>query len=343
MRMTQDPTPSPPRPRRKLYAAAAALLLGLAGAGVVGWLWSRTHPTSDDAYVQADVLPVAAQVSGPVRTVAVRDQQHVRAGDLLFTIDPAPFRLSVRRAEAQLTLAGQGAGVDVSGVLAAQSQLADATAAVDDARLTFERARYLAQRGIDAPAALDQARATYAEAEANAQAARANVVAARQKLGKPGDANAAVRAAAAGLALAQLDLAHSEVRAPADGWVAGVTLTSGAYVPAGATLFELVRDGTWRIEANFKETDLARIRPGQPATVRLDMYPGAPLAAHVSSIGPGSGVAFSVLPPENATGNWVKVTQRFPVRLGLDDPPSVRRPLRVGASADVTIDTGSRP
>ncbi len=148
-----------------------------------------------------------------------------------------------------------------------------------------------------------------------------------------------VRAASAGLDKATHDRVKTHVTAPGNGWVSNLNLRPGSVIQAGTPAFALIEDGHWWVDANFKETDLARIKPGQTATIRLDMYPGAKLDGEVESISAGSGSTFSVLPPENATGNWVKVTQRFPIRIRITSQPSPDQPLRVGASADVTIDT----
>jgi membrane fusion protein (multidrug efflux system) len=148
-----------------------------------------------------------------------------------------------------------------------------------------------------------------------------------------------LRAAAAQLDKATQDRVKTHVTAPDSGWVSNVRLRPGTVVQAGTPAFALIEDGRWWVDANFKESDLARIKPGQPATIKLDMYPGLKLDGTVESISAGSGAIFSVLPPENATGNWVKVTQRFPVRIMITSAPNPDKPLRAGASADVTVDT----
>jgi membrane fusion protein (multidrug efflux system) len=148
-----------------------------------------------------------------------------------------------------------------------------------------------------------------------------------------------LRAAAAQLDKATLDRVRTHVLAPGSGWASNVRLRPGTVVQAGTPVFAIIEDGQWWVDANFKETDLGRIKPGQKATIRLDMYPGLKLQGVVESISQGSGATFSVLPPENATGNWVKVTQRFPVRVKITSEPDPDRPIRVGASADVTVDT----
>lgn len=195
----------------------------------------------------------------------------------------------------------------------------------------------LVVRGFLSPQAGETAASEAAATRESLHAAQARIRQTEAAAGAPGDANAGVRAAEAALAQARLDLSHTVVRAPADGRIAQLSLRPGAMVAAGQPQFALVGDQTYWVDANFKETDLARIRPGQPAQVVLDMQPGRTLHGTVASIGAGTGSAFSLLPPENATGNWVKVTQRVPVRVRLNDVDT-RMPPAIGASATVTVD-----
>jgi membrane fusion protein (multidrug efflux system) len=188
----------------------------------------------------------------------------------------------------------------------------------------------------------DDARATLEEAQAALAEARAHLEQARQDLGSSGEHNARIRAAEAVVARAKLDLSHTRITAPALGVLGEVDIRAGTFVEAGEHLFPLVENHSFWVDANFKETDLARIHPGQPAMVTVDMYPDKTFTGVVRSASPASGVAFSLLPPENATGNWVKITQRFPVRVAITDPDPAR-PLRIGASSEVTVDTTATP
>lgn len=316
-------------------------LLGGAGGGLYLWWQHGTiHPSTDDAYLQAGTVTIAPQVGGQVETVAVADNQYVAAGDVLFAIDTASLTAARDAAQAQLDIANQTAGSSSAEVSAAEAQLASANAALADASADLARQQSLFNLGDVAQAALDPSLAGASQAQAAVDAAEANLQAARARSGATGPENAGVRAARASLTQTEIALAHATVAAPAAGWITNITLRPGQFVSPGQPLFSLVEDGAWWIDANFKETDIARIRPGQPATVALDMYPGLTLAGEVESIGLGSGAAFSLLPAENATGNWVKVTQRFPIRVRLNERPSdPAMQLRVGASATVTIDT----
>ena len=172
--------------------------------------------------------------------------------------------------------------------------------------------------------------------------AQAQLEQAKQELGSPGQHNARIRAAEAAVAKAELDLAHARITAPAAGLLGEIEIRPGSFAAAGQNLLPLVESGSFWVDANYKESDLALIRPGQPATVTVDMYPDRTFAGVVQSVSPASGVAFSLLPPENATGNWVKVTQRFPVKVVITDTDPAH-PLRIGASSQVTIDTTATP
>jgi membrane fusion protein (multidrug efflux system) len=341
-------------PRPGLRRVAAALAPRVAWRRVLKWLavlvvatvavvfavhyWhlSQVYETTNDAYVNADTTQIAAQVAGPVLHVYVRDQQHVKAGDLLFDIDPEPFQVNVAAAEAQLRLAEQSAAEQSAAVDAAQAQLEQRTAELRNAQSNERRTRNLIRSGFLSEQNAEATQTAVATAAAAVNAARANLAQARSALGSPGQQNAAVQAAQSRLRQARLDLSHTRVFAPASGTVANLTLRPGSPVQPLAPVFSLVSDSNYWVDANFKETQLDRLRPGQPATVRVDMYPSHPFEGRVQSLSGGSGAAFSLLPPENATGNWVKVTQRVPVRVRVVnlDP---QRPLRVGTTATVRV------
>jgi membrane fusion protein (multidrug efflux system) len=199
----------------------------------------------------------------------------------------------------------------------------------------------LFERGDAAQARLDDAQSSRDQARARVSQAAAALAAARKQAGTPGTDNATVRAAQAALQQARIALAHATITAPVAGWVANLSLRPGDVVSPGQPLFSLVEDGPWWVDANFRETDLARIRPGQPVSVVVDMYPGLTMQGEVTVIGAGAGAVFSLLPPQNATGNWVKVTQRFPIRIALTPPDDPAMQLRVGASATATVDTSA--
>lgn len=250
------------RGRRFIPAALGALaILVAAGGAYAYWHYTTVHPSTDNAYVRASVVQVAAAVSGRVSDVKAKSFSQLKAGDELLRIDEPRFEAALKAAQARLRSAG------------AQKE--------------------------EAQAAVEQARA---------------------------------------------DLEDATVKSPVDGAVGNVTIRPGSIVRAGTVLFPIVDTSAWWVDANFKETDLGRIKEGQKATVRLDIYPGHEFTGKVEAVGPASTSAFSLLPNENATGNWIKLTQRFPVRISLSLKPGDPA-MRFGASAAVTIDTtdqGSR-
>lgn len=319
-----------------LAVVAVALGIGLF------WWWEhgKTYPNTDDAYLQANLLTISPQVGGRVASVAAVENVRVNAGDALFTLDTASLQAALDIAQAQFDLATQTAGASGSNVAAAQAQLAQANAAQSEAQAEFDRTNRLFAVGEVAQAALDQATASRDQAQAALDAASAALQAAHDELGAAGAQNAGVRAALGQLSLARINLDHATVTAPVSGWLSNISLRPGQIVAAGQPLFSLVEGDAWWVDGNFKETDIDRIRPGQPVTMSIDMYPGITLTGAVGSIGAGSGAVFSLLPAENATGNWVKVTQRFPVRITLDAlPTDPAIQLRVGASVVATVDT----
>ncbi|NEX23423.1 HlyD family secretion protein [Thiorhodococcus mannitoliphagus] len=318
------------------------LLIGLPVVALLaggGWWYhdyASAHPATSDAYLGRHVVHIAAQVNGPIESVRVHNNQTVKAGDLLLTIDPAPFQLAVKQAEAQLQQAKESLAAADARVVAAQAQSSSAQANAEEAERHAQRIADLVAKGSASKDMGDSTEQAKLDAQGALNSARAELVAAKAARGALGDDNAAVKAAQAALDQARLDLEHTQIRAPADGVVGDFDLRPGSYVDTGSALFALVeRQDVW-VDANFKETDLPRIRPGQPATISVDLLPGKDFKGEVEGLSPASGAAFSLLPAENATGNWVKVTQRFAVRVRVLDPVPA---LRVGASAEVRVDT----
>ncbi len=342
--MNQDATTavatSAPKGATRRRLIILAVLLAVTVAGVLAyWHYAELYPSTDNAYTGADIVRVAPQVSGPVVHVYVADDDKVGDGAPLFDIDPTPYGSALRAARAQFDAAANSAGTAGEDMKAAADEmeakraaLSDAIAAYRDAKSTQKVGEPPSQETADALKAVHEAMEAYDAAHAafsDAQDEQLIVTTPTVQL----------RAAAAQLDKATQDRVKTHVIAPGSGWVSNVRLRPGAILQAGTPAFALIEDGDWWVDANFKETDLGRIKPGQSATIKLDMYPGYRLEGTVESISPGSGASFSLLPPENATGNWVKVTQRFPVRITVTSEPDADRPLRVGASATVTVDT----
>lgn len=327
--------------RRLVLMLSVPLAFALAGAWA--WLTGGRYVTTDNAYLKADVVGVASRVGGQVTTVAARTNARVAAGDLLFAIDRAPLDVALARAEAALA----AARADVEGQRATlgrrRAERSAMQAAVVQAERESARLAPLVERGIASRVVYDRAAYEVRAAREQLAAAERAVAEAEAALGPaqsgPIESHPRVKLAAADLARARLDRDYAETRAPGPGLLATVTLHAGEWVEAGRPVLHLVASDRPWIEANLKETQLEHLAPGQPAEVRVDAYPGVVWRARVDSLGPASGAEFALLPPDNASGNWVKVVQRIPVRIALqpgpDDPP-----LRNGMSANVEIDTG---
>ncbi len=317
-----------------------AVLLAITVGGVLAyWHYSDIYPSTDNAYTGANIVRGAAQVSGSVAHVYVQDDDKVAVNDPLFDIDPVLYDAALRNARAQFDAAANAAGTAAAALKGAANTLEEKRKALEAALDTYRTAKDAQKEGEPASDALTSALKGWQDALKAFDDAQA-------EFDKQQDADITVttptvqlRAAAAQLDKATHDRVKTHVISPANGVISNVNLRPGSVVQAGTPAFAIIEDGTWWVDANFKETDLERIRPGQPATVRLDMYPGTKLDGVVESLSAGSGAIFSALPPENATGNWVKVTQRFPVRIRITSKPDPDKPLRAGASADVTIDT----
>ncbi len=299
---------------------------------------SEYYPSTDDAYVQANVIQVAAEVSGRVTEIFVKDHQAIKKGDLLFQIDTKPFELALQKAQAQLKENQQTMQAQTEAVKSAEAVVAQRQAEFTNAQKNYDRTMTLVRKRLMAVAAGDDADSKLKETKAALQAAQSELAKAEKTLGDSGEQNAAIQEAKAAVAQAELDLSHTQIYANADGTIANFSLRVGDVVNANQNIFSIVENTEWWVSASFKETQLKRIREGQTAEISLDMYPDIIFKGKVESISRGSDSAFSLFPAENATGNWVKVTQRIPVKiLIIDADPNY--PLRVGASSRVVVDT----
>lgn len=319
--------------RRKGFLIAAAVLA--LAAGLVGyWRYAALYPSTRDAYVQAHIVTVAAQLTGKITSVHVAENQRVSAGDPLFDLDDTTHRHTVAQARAEADAASDAIAAGQQAVEAARARQAAAASAQSSVDAKLSRTEALFKQGNAAQASLDDARTNAAKAQADLDAARSGLATAQAQLKTRRDTLAAAQAR---LANAETDLTRTHVTAPVDGWVTNLALRPGSAVTAYAPLFALVDPSEWWVEANFRETDLPRIKPGQRVTVTVDMLPGRKFTGHIGSLAHGSGSTFALLPAENASGNWVKVTQRFAVRIPLDQAGGAG--LRVGASAMARVDT----
>jgi membrane fusion protein (multidrug efflux system) len=339
------PEAVPEKPKRRW--GRLALLLGvpllIALIGGYFYLTSGRYVSTDNAYVQQDMVSVSPDVSGRIVAVNVRENQRVKAGDVLFRIDPEPFKIALDQADAALAEARVDVATKATDTGSAAADIQSANAELTLAQATYQRQAALMQRGFTTRASFDAATQAVAAARARLATAQASAARARQQLGSGGGgANpAAIQAALARREQAALNLARTVVRAPTDGIVSQTSrLQVGNITPSGVPALSLVSSRDAWIEANFKETDLDHMRVGQPVKVELDAYPELDIHGRVQSIGAGTGSEFSVLPAQNASGNWVKVTQRVPVRIAIEGTPP--RAMIAGLSADVTVDTGKR-
>jgi membrane fusion protein (multidrug efflux system) len=325
--------------KRWLWVAGPLLI-----AALFGWEWlsHRGKAETDNAYVKAEHVMIAPQVGGRVVAVLVGENQAVQRGQLLFRIDPEPLRIAVDAAQARLDQVGNSTGANRATVQEADSSLRGAEDSLRWAQEDYARQASLVKRGLIARKAADDA----LHVLNGARAARDSALAAREKsrmalggnAGARGEQLPEYRAALAALEKARLDLQHADVTAPVSGVVATHDLQVGEYLNVGQVAMPLVALSPVWIEANFKETDLRRMRVGQSAKLKVDSFPGLVWSARVASISPASGSEFSVLPAQNASGNWVKIVQRIPVRLELTRSPADAPLLRAGMSADVVVD-----
>jgi membrane fusion protein, multidrug efflux system len=330
---------SPQRMRKPLLIGVPALvLLGLA----VLWLLGGRTQSTDDAYVRAAQVTVSANISGRVLEVPVHDNQKVHKGDVLFRIDDRPFRIAVTEARARV----ESARLSIQALKGTYRQRqADERGAEDElayAQREYDRQNRLVQSGIASQAQVDRALQALNAAQQKLASSRQQGTSIRADLDNDPDIepdqHPAVQLALAELSRAQLNLSYTTITAPIDGVVTRVeSLQPGDYITAATPAFALVSDRDLWVEANFKEDQLTHMRVGQTARIKIDAYPDQHLTARVASLSPGTGAQFSVLPPENATGNWVKVVQRLPVRLEFKDAPP---DLRAGLSVVVDVDTG---
>lgn len=316
----------------------------LVAAGGYYYVTGGRYEETENANLQQATLSIAANVPGRIVEVNVADNKPVKKGDVLFAVDPEPYKIALAQADAAVANARLGVEQLRSAYRQAQAKELSASSEVTYAQSQYDRAVDLVKKGINPQSTLDQARNDLDKAKQDLSVAVQGIDSAKAALdGNPDIAtnqHPTVLAALAARDKAAFDLSQATVRAPDDGVAyKAASFRVGQYVGVGTPLFALVETGDTWIDANFKETQLTRMKPGQKAEVVLDTYPDKTFEATVQAIGAGTGAQFSLLPAQNATGNWVKVTQRIPVRLQLDDKDA-ELALRAGMSASVTVDTG---
>jgi membrane fusion protein, multidrug efflux system len=337
--------------RRKIVIAAVALALALGGYG--SWYWwteLRFYQSTDDAYIASDVSVISPKIEGYIKEVRVRENQAVKKGAVLFVIDDSDFAAKLAQAQAavateEAAVATYGSRLDLQQAMIAQAQATVESAEADLTRTQQDYKRYKALMSTDFASRqrFEQAQADARKAEAETAKSQAALAAAKSQLGvlrsQRQEEVAKLQQARANLALAQNDVDSTVIRAPVSGIVGNRAGQVGQYVRPGTELLSLVPLPRVYVTANFKETQLTRMRPGQRAEVWVDAYPGHPLAGRIDSFAPASGAEFSLLPPDNATGNFTKIVQRVPVRIALPRQDPLARLLRPGLSVTVSVDT----
>lgn len=337
-----------PRPWLRRLRITMLILGPAVLLAVILWYYfaHRGYVSTDDAFVQINTATISPQVAGRVATVSAHENEHVSKGEVLLTLDSAPFEAAYEEAQAKLATVADHVRALKAQYKALGAQIAGATSRVAYLKREVGRQGPLAKQNVITNAKLDALHTRLEEAESKVAALEAQREQVLASLGgnpdqKLGD-NADYKAAEAALAQARLNLSYTTIRAPAAGVAGPVSVRPGDVLAAGSAALPLVESGAVWIKANFKETALTHMRPGDPATVTVDSYPDHNWKGRVASISPASGEIFALLPPQNSSGNWVKVVQRIPVRIEID-----RRPgdpvLRAGMSAEVSVYVGGKP
>ncbi len=343
----------PAEPKKPLYKrpvpmlVLGAIVLAVVIGGLLYWLHARNIRSTDDAFIDGYVVQISPRISGYVVELNVHDNQLVQKGDLLLEIDSRDYRAALdlakageASAQAKLQQAEASKVLAITSAAAARGVVAAAEAAAKNAAQELARIEKLVPTRAATPEQRDAAIAGATSSAALLESSRARLLQAEAELplaeAQVGVAKAGVRQAAAQLELAQINLSYTRIAAPVTGRVTHRTIERGAYLQPGQALFALVEPNVW-VTANFKETELTDMRIGQPVTVTVDAYPQHTFAAHVDSFQRGTGSRFSLLPPENATGNYVKIVQRVPVKIVFDEPPDPDLMLGPGMSVEPRV------
>jgi membrane fusion protein (multidrug efflux system) len=327
--------------RKRLLMAFVALLAFAAVAGGVQWYLEMAHYVStDDAYVNASLADITPQIDGTISEVRVNDTDHVKRGDLLLKLDSADAELVLMQAQANYDQAVRRVKQYLANAEAAAANISGKRSTLQRTQLDLKRRADLSRTGAVSAEEVSTARNAMDAAQSDLSIAEKNLSAQRALVEDAAiDQNPEIVAARAGLEMAQLNLARTEIRAPIDGIVAKRAVQIGQRVKVGSPLMSVVPVAEAYVDANFKEVQIERIRPGQLVYLTSDLY-GKDVTYHgrVAGVGGGTGSAFAIIPAQNATGNWIKVVQRLPVRITLDPDEVARNPLRVGLSMTVKVD-----
>jgi membrane fusion protein, multidrug efflux system len=313
-------------------ALAVIVIIGAVVGGIIWWLNARHYEWTDDAFIDSRQFAISSKVAGYVADVKVTDNQRIPAGEPLVQIDDRDYQASLAQARAKVSQAAATVGNDDAQIAAQEAQVAaaeqqqrEADAALVFAKQEDDRAQALVKTAVGTVQRAEQTRSQLQQAQATSSRARANVEAAKKQTAalqaQRVSSMANLEAAKADEALAALNLSYTHINAAQSGKIVQLTAGKGQYVQVGQNLMMFVPTHIW-VTANFKETQITDMRPGQPVSIEVDAYPDREFKGHVDSLQAGSGTAFSLLPAENATGNYVKVVQRVPVKIEIDDPPT---------------------
>jgi membrane fusion protein, multidrug efflux system len=321
------------------------LVLLMIGGGVAYWMYIHIHVSTDDSYVAGYVSVISTRVAGRVAKILVDNNQHVTPGQVLLTLEPQDYETAVAKEAGNVGKLRQGLAQNYVKVATSQTRISQAEANFRMASIDLARYTKLFEHRTIPKQMLDQVETRYRVAQADLNQSQRQHKESLAVIGGstdiPLEEQPAIKEAEAKLEQARLNLGYTQIKAEIEGYITRRQVEVGNWVQPGQPLMMLVplkTDQLW-IQANYKETQLTDVYIGQPARVRVDTYPGIEFKGRVESIMAGTGAAFSLLPPENATGNWVKVVQRIPVKIVLLPPYPANRPLRLGLSAEVTIDT----
>lgn len=343
----------PAKLQRRLFIFVALLLL-VAGAFFAHWFFiGRFYEHTDNAYVQGEITRISSQLAARIERVHVQDNQHVQPGDLLVTLEPGDFRLALDQARANLAIREAELAQAVSRLEQQTSLIAASQASVNAAQATLERSQVDLSRveALRKPGFVSEERVTTLSADARVarsqrQKAEADLAAQRQQVDTlQADIKrlqAQIDGARAEIERAELNVSRTEIRSPISGIVGQRSARNGQYVSVGAYLMSIVPDEDIWVQANFKETQIGRMQVGQSAELTFDTFPDTPIEGRVESLSPASGAQFSLLPPDNATGNFTKVVQRIPVKLTFASDNPLKGRIRPGMSVDVKIDLRGR-
>ncbi|NBV75881.1 MAG: HlyD family secretion protein [Methylococcaceae bacterium] len=318
----------------RLLLISLAIVFALVASGY--YYLNKDLETTDNAYLNAHVIQIASQVSGPIKQLSISNHQQVNSNDLLVLIDDAPFKIAVAEQEAKLQLVTKSLAMDSALVRSLRSKVDEKRIQAQQAEQSHKRHLELSTRQFVSPENLDQSNTKFRATQATLKQTQSELEQALERIRKNEDQHPAIQEALARYQKAQLDLDYTQIRAPVSGYIENLNIRPGHFLIAGKPGFVLIEANSWWIDANFKENQINGLRPGNKADIILDACPDQTLTGYIDSVANATGSAFALLPPQNASSNWVKVTQRVPVKIKFDSLP-INCNLVIGSSASITI------